>query len=230
MSDFKDSIYAVWVDPTQFDPIKHGPPFLPSGKGASMKLASNAKAQVRTWVKEADLGVEMIPTLKGMAAEVTSGPLGYLSALLVYLRAASMIHQTAHWQTHGQAFYGDHKLFMRIYEDSQDLIDGLAERTVGLGDGRLVEAWTQAKHLERCIGNCYAGRKIDEGPNGLVEISLHIEYHVVEGIRITRQVLEQAGVLTDGTDNLLQGIADKHEEFIYLLKQRSQVTPYSYAR
>jgi hypothetical protein len=34
------------------------------------------------------------------------------------------------------------------------------------------------------------------------------------------KLLESKGQLSSGTDNLLQGIADKHEEFVYLLKQR----------
>lgn len=226
-----DSTHVVWVDPTQYDALKHGPPFLPSGgvaKSASVKLSAANREEVRALVKKADM--DTFPTLKGMAAEVTPEPYGYLSALLSYLKAAAMIHQAAHWQTRGVAFFGDHLLFERLYNDSLPGIDALAERAVGLGERKLVDPWIQAKHLERCIANCYAGRKIDEGPEGLVEISQHIEYHVLEGIRLTRQVLEEAGLLTDGTDNLLQGIADKHEEFTYLLKQRSQVAPYSYAR
>jgi hypothetical protein len=42
-------------------------------------------------------------------------------------------------------------------------------------------------------------------------------------------MLEQKGQLSNGTDNLLQGVADKHEEFVYLLKQRC-LTKVSYDR
>jgi hypothetical protein len=43
-------------------------------------------------------------------------------------------------------------------------------------------------------------------------------------------MLRQANLLTDGTENLLQDVADKHEEFVYLLKQRAGASQYSYAR
>jgi hypothetical protein len=32
--------------------------------------------------------------------------------------------------------------------------------------------------------------------------------------------LDECGLLSNGIDNLLQGIADKHEGHVYLLKQR----------
>jgi DNA-binding ferritin-like protein len=164
-----------------------------------------------------------------MASEY-QGALGWLAALLTVLKSASWMHQTHHWQTRGQSYYGDHLLFDRLYNDSVPFLDQVAERTIGLGSPSLVDPVIQAKHLAWCISNCYEGTKADEGPNGMVQLSLQMEQSVLEAIKVVLKELSGAGVLSDGTENLLQGIADKHEEFVYLLKQRADATPYSYAR
>lgn len=195
-----------------------------------MKLADQQKSAVRGWVKAAQVESEVAQALRIMATETTGSPFGWLSGLLVMLRSASVIHQAHHWQSKGDVFYSDHKLYMRIYEDSQDFIDSLAERAVGLAGPALVNPSLQTKYQAMCVHKTYEGTKVDEGPNGMAQISLQTEYRILEGIKIVLGVLRQAGVLSDGTENLLQGIADKHEEFVYLLKQRAVATPYSYAR
>lgn len=198
-----------------------------------MKLASGKgrKAWVQSLLKTAHLETEVLAQMREMASEWDPDTtLGWLATLLVGLRAAAMIHQSHHWQTRGQTFYGDHLLFERLYNDTLPGVDALAERVVGIGGPTLVDPVRQAVQMARCISQCYSGRKEDEGSNGMVEISLQKEYRVLEGIRLTIKVLASKDSLTDGTENLLQDIADKHEEFVYLLKQRSNVTPYSYAR
>lgn len=194
-----------------------------------MKLAAQQKAQVQGWVKQAQMKSEVEPYLRSMAESYHGGPLGWMSALLTCLRSASLIHQTHHWQTRGLAFYGDHQLFMRLYEDSQAFIDSVAEKTVGLGNPSLVDPVIQAKHLAYCVSKCYEDAKAEEGPNGMVQISLQKEYYILEAVKVVLHELGEAGILSDGTENLLQGIADKHEEFVYLLKQRLDAS-YSYAR
>lgn len=193
-----------------------------------MKLATDQKVQVQGWVKQAQMESDVEPYLRSMAEDYKS-PLGWMSALLTCLRSAAMIHQTHHWQTRGLAFYGDHQLFMRLYEDSQVFIDSMAEKTVGLGNPSLVDPVIQTKHLAYCVSKCYEGAKT-EGPNGMVRISLQKEYYVLAAVKVVLHELAQAGILSDGTENLLQGIADKHEEFVYLLKQRVDGASYSYAR
>lgn len=195
-----------------------------------MKLAADQKVQVQGWVKQAQMESDVEPYLRSMAEDYNGGALGWMSALLTCLRSASLIHQTHHWQTRGLAFYGDHQLFMRLYEDSQAFIDSVAEKTVGLGNPSLVDPVTQAKHLAYCVGKCYEGAKAEEGPNGMVQISLRKEYYVLAAVKVVLHELAKAGILSDGTENLLQGIADKHEEFVYLLKQRADGASYSYAR
>ena len=223
---YEDQIHAIWVDPTQFDPLRHAPPFLPPGRPA-VKLAATQKAQVQGWVKQAHGDTEQSVHL---LAKDYGGDLGYMSVLLTCLRAAAMVHQTHHWQTRGQSFFGDHLLFERLYNGTVPGVDSLGERVVGRGNPGLVEPVRQAKHLAWCIAKCYDGSKTDEGPEGMVRISLHVEAHVLGAIKIVLRELGQAGLLSDGTENLLQDLADKHEEFVYLLKQRADAASYSYGR
>jgi len=61
-------------------------------------------------------------------------------------------------------------------------------------------------------------------PGEAVEVGLAFERSLLQVITAVRGLLENKGELSNGTDNLLQGIADKHEEFIYLLQQRNTAT------
>jgi hypothetical protein len=54
----------------------------------------------------------------------------------------------------------------------------------------------------------------------MVLYSLAVEQCVVSCLRIASSELKAKGRLSDGTENMLQGIADKHEGFLYLLQQR----------
>lgn len=194
-----EGIRVVWEDPTSYDAKVHGPPYLPGGRG---KLGSSERKQVREWVKQASAGK-------------TSSGLG-LAGLLGCLRAAAWLHQTHHWQTAGTSFYADHLLFDRLYNDSLPLIDRLAERTVG--NGIPVTAGEQSQILSSSLAEV----SVADGANAMVESSLVMELKLLSHLDSVYAALQSQSALSQGTDNLLQEIADKHEEFTYLLKQRSQ--------
>lgn len=136
-----------------------------------------------------------------------------LHSVLSLLGAAGVIHQTSHWKVSGPQYYADHLLLQRVYEGID--IDGIGERIMGIGGDVCPVALTQA------IGslvNQLAPQSDD--PEALMSASLNIERAIIETITAARGQLEQAGQLTDGIDNMLQGISDAHEVFIYLLQQR----------
>jgi DNA-binding ferritin-like protein len=145
-----------------------------------------------------------------------------LALFIDLLRALSMIHQTAHWQTNGTNFYSDHLLFQRLYEATDADVDTVAEKTVGLGSNRLVELRYSLENVKRFTD------AVDEvttlgSPD---EVSPHVRRalkaenaFLKAGERLMGQ-LETAGLLTRGVENLLGGILDKHEGHVYLLKQR----------
>ena len=116
-------------------------------------------------------------------------------------------------------------MFDRLYNDSQKFIDQIAERSVGAGHRLLVDPVLQSRHIAWMISKIYHNRV--QEPEAIVETSLLTEYGILAVIKFVRTGLAQKNELSDGTDNLLQEVADKHEEFVYLLKQRAS---YSYAR
>jgi starvation-inducible DNA-binding protein len=209
--DTAEPVDVVWHDPTQYDPVRHGPPYLPA------RLGSKAKAAVRR-VASTKVEPKVARRLMGGAAP--------LSAVLVSLRAASFLHQTHHWQTKGPMYYADHLLFQRLYEDSQAFIDQVAERAVGLGHADLVNPVAQAQQVAQVIGVVGGS---DGSPTQLVQASLRMESLVLAVIDEALSVLRSSETLTNGTDNLLQGAADLHETFVYLLQQRA-ANSYDYSR
>jgi len=228
MSDhpYEDSQHAVWQDPTEYDMQQHGPPYLPT------RLASDQKAEVRSWLEKQAAYYDTGPQGVGGTEE----PYELLTYLLAGLRAINMLHQTAHWQTRGGHFYGDHQLFERLYEESLPGIDGVAERVIGLtGDSAKVSLCTQAPLIAQVVQVMHQGDP-DPAPDAekLVKLSLWAETLLIGGLTAGKKKIDEAGALTEGLDDLLQGIASTHETFVYLLKQRadagSRVASYSYDR
>jgi len=208
----------VWDDPTGYSQGTHGPPYLPG-----QKLSSDHKALVTRLVsKEANFVETLWQRYLDQMGSVYGGPHAPLSVLLAALRAAAMMHQTHHWQTRGGHSYGDHILFQRIYDDSLPFVDQIAERAVGAGTVHNVSHMAQMRHVATIGTEClYQGvQTADPGASQLAWLSLRAEAKLLVLITLVRRVLEQSNHLSDGTDNLLQGVADKHEEFTYLLKQR----------
>lgn len=197
---YEASVKAVWHDPTSYDMLKHGPSFFPG-----MKLSHSQKTEV-TKFREKRAGFDSPPVPGWQEAK----------RLLAFLRAASFIHQTNHWQTAGQSFYGDHLLYQHIYEESSKGIDELAERIVGsIGTGH-VDAQPQAKAVGMTVDYIYS----QAAQPSVLELSITAEVIVLLAVKRSIAGLEAAQALTPGTSNLLEGLFDKHETFLYLLKQR----------
>ena len=225
-----DSVYAVWHDPMTYDHLRMGPPYLPGPydhkavgrpKFASEFVRGPVRKLIANEVKTAD--AELSGLLQHFVGEYEAMPMAELGALLAYLRGLNFIHWTHHWQTRGGSFYGDHQLFMRLYEETVPMIDSIAERTVGAGGVVLVHPVVQAAHCAAIVDSLYNGAPINPGPEDYVLLSLKGCLRFLVLLRMVYDALDQRGLLTHGTDNLLQGVADKHEEFVYLLKQRSAV-------
>ena len=136
-----------------------------------------------------------------------------LATLLAALRALYLLHQAHHWQSRGPSFYGDHLLFQRLYEAVLPEMDSVAERAVGKGQGRLVSAADVTRATQKLLTRWQADV---ETPDALVESSLDAEGDV---LGLIDDLMGQVA-FSNGVQNLLQGIADKHEEHVYLLQRR----------
>jgi len=204
------AIFAIWHDPTVYDHMQMGPPYLPDAKTA--RTASG-----KTALQDSELGT----VLEGLIGAYNGLPMSELAALLSVLRSANLIHQSHHWRTRGGSFYGDHLMFERLYNDSLPFIDQVAERAVGSGSHLLVRPEVQANQISTLTA-LFCGEGPESTSDGYVRISLATEIRLLALLDLVYGRLEGAGNLSSGTDNLLQGLADKHEEFVYLLRQRAQ--------
>lgn len=199
----EESIQVVWHDPTSYQHLKHGPPYLPEPALEPLKLSSEQRQQVRRTAKTA---------ASLIAPEIPGDQTSPLPSLLAALQAASMLHQMHHWMCKGPTFFADHGLFERLYNDSLEIIDQLAEKAVGRGV--TLTADDQANQMAGYI-RLYSNESQD-----MVARSLKAEYVCLDILRQTLDGLKDERLMSHGMSNLLEGIADKHEEFTYLLQQR----------
>lgn len=131
-----------------------------------------------------------------------------LQTTFAILRAQNWNYWTSHWQTSGNSFYGDHLLFQRLYEDTNGEIDSVAERLVGLYGSSVVNP-----NAAMTLAHSYVTEW--EKESNLFLRGLHSEEVLLRAIEET---IDEG--VSHGLSNLLEGIADKHENHQYLLKQR----------
>jgi DNA-binding ferritin-like protein len=224
------AIYAVWHDPSTYDHLKMGPPYLPGAdtwkaaghpKQASGVPDSDSLAEVRAMVSKEAANEEVANVLAHFLLDYGQESMAELAALLSFMRAINLAHQTHHWQASGPSFYADHQLFERLYNDTLKMIDQLAERSVGVGTPVLVNAVIQSTHVLLILKELYNGAPLVASPDENVLISLKGALRFLVLLQIVSKLMKAKGTMTDGIENLLQSFADKHEEFVYLLKQRS---------
>lgn len=155
--------------------------------------------------------VSNVSTSKTVLGSKTRGRL--LSGVLALMRAMYMHYQTAHWQTSGSDFYGDHLLFQRLYETLEEEIDMTAEKLIGLDGNEFVDLsfqlnWTKIYGEYLATESC------------LVKRSLQLERVFQSVLARSYELLDSIDVLTLGLDDFLMSLASSHESHLYLLQQR----------
>lgn len=157
--------------------------------------------------------------LDNMMSEWGGMPYSQLSVVLVYLKFLATVHQNHHWTCMGDPFYGDHLLFSKLYETVDCEIDPVAEKAVGLGCTSNVNPQLIHSQVLKLLSGVGSASMIPQASD-LARKSLVAEMNFLKVIDSCRTSLEECGLLTNGVDNMLQDIADKHEGHVYLLKQR----------
>lgn len=224
---------AVWQDPSSYDMVQDGPPYMPV-KIASSDLhrvrlaAKNARPKAVTALnrvshilKAAGLSqppVELVEETEGREAAMKARDHQPLADLLALYRAAAAIHQSHHWQTRGSHYYSDHLLFQRIYEETSGLIDGLAERTVGLGHWILVDVPSQSQAIAEAVRMFSVGGYVR--PQEMIRTSYNLTVSLRSAIQLVIDRLTEKGIYTAGLDDLLPANASTIETHGYLLGQR----------
>lgn len=143
---------------------------------------------------------------------------GELPVLLSAVRAVSLIHQQNHWVSSGDKYYGDHLLFMRLYESVDAEIDKLAEKIVGLAIPEFVCLVPQINHLAKFIDKF----KTELTVENTVKVSYQAELFFMALCTLIFEQLKTVKLLTPGLEQTLGTILESHETNLYLLKQRYQ--------
>ncbi len=139
---------------------------------------------------------------------------GKVAALYVaILKAVSLIHQHNHWTTKGDNFYGDHLLFMRLYEASAANLDLAAEKFIGLCGAEVMNYDLQAELLNKVL---LKYKNLEGSP---IQMSLEAEKDFIKFCKDAYKCFEDEGKLTLGLDDMIMSIASKSEEAVYLLQQ-----------
>jgi len=135
-----------------------------------------------------------------------------LNSLLGLLRAQAWSFQTSHWQSGGDAYYGNHLLFQRLYEGIGPQVDELAEKMVGYQGVHVVNPIRSIDYTSAWLSRwdkvpCPFKRALlsEEDFQTLIK-------QVYEGIKA-------AGSMTLGLDDWLMATANVHETNTYLLQQ-----------
>lgn len=143
-----------------------------------------------------------------------------LGALLSYAQALYNMYYHMHWRSEGENYYGDHLLFQRLYEDMPDEIDGIAEKAIGiLNDTKAVNPVENTAAAAKILSELMSD---EDEPSTYSDTAVKAERQFVQAVADALNLMEKEGELTDGVEDLLQGIASKHEEHLYLLQQRSK--------
>lgn len=163
-----------------------------------------------------DTLVSVSDTLEELCATWRGSELCEMSVLLSATRALAMLHQTHHWVSRGESYYGDHLLFDRLYNDVNGEADRVAEKLVGLsGNVEGLNPVAIAAQATRVLELIVSGMPAD-----LALVSLEAERFHVSLLSAVVTALDMQGKLTDGLDNLLAELADAHEGNVYLLSRR----------
>lgn len=111
-----------------------------------------------------------------------------------------------HWISNGKSFYSKHLMFQRIYDETKEEIDGLAEKFVALfGSENL-------NYKDLCDLEFKYIKDFDAEP-------LQIQIKYTKYLLQTKKFLKSKDLGDSALSNIIQTMIDKHITHIYLLKQ-----------
>ena len=136
-------------------------------------------------------------------------------------RAMTAWFHAAHHVTKGTGFGGDHvNLYGEIYTKLDEDLDGIIEKGIGLtGDETLADPVSSLSLAATLLSQQPASANQDA--ETIANNAFKVIKHYVSAIESTYTQFEAAG-MSLGLDDLLQGLANQYETYVYLLQQRSR--------
>lgn len=140
--------------------------------------------------------------------------------MLAFVNALYYIYYNMHWKSSGLNYYSDHLLYERLYEETLESLDGIAERAIGtFDDSNVVGPVKDMARAAQIVANYVDD---NDTPDNFPEIALKIERDFLDLIKKSLDIFESENLKTDGIEDLFQSIASVHETHIYLLGQRNR--------
>lgn len=152
---------------------------------------------------------------------------GELMSIVSMLKGLYTMAQSAHWSVTGKSFYGDHQLLQAIYEGIDLQVDMIGEKASGLNSGIAEDPYKLLQASTTFVGILIERQSTTRSwrpERSPTEAQLYQLANGLESfVKVTEELMEsisQRDEMTKGLDNLLAGVLDEHEKFIYLLGQR----------
>jgi len=149
-------------------------------------------------------------------------PQEIISAYIGFVRAYHLWMHGAHNVTKGPGFAGDHvELYGSIYVEVQGSIDALIEKGVGVYQDEGIACPTKITSDALLILDSWESPS-QQAAERIADLALEYTTQLVKIGEGTATLLDEMGVLSYGMDNMLAGLADTHENYVYLLRQRTK--------
>lgn len=133
-----------------------------------------------------------------------------LLELAIHFRFLQLYAHNAHNLIQGETFFADHKFLGGLYGEYEESYDAIVERMIGLGEN------PELMTLQKSAADMLATEKQPMDCEGWFA-------RILQGEKTTVAIVQKCfeeGDYTQGTLNLLAGIADTSETRIYKLSQR----------
>jgi len=145
-----------------------------------------------------------------------------LKQYIAVIRAGLLWFHGAHLASRGAGFSGDHTLlFTEIYEYYEDQLDAIIEKAIGLTEDECYSSPTKTTEMALAI---LKGMPEPHQSNALASVTFGLQFEemYIEFVEDMFEMFENSGELSLGLNDFLAADANKHESFVYKLRQRSK--------
>ena len=151
------------------------------------------------------------------ANPVDDGPVMAVLMLMETLRMGYDVYREAHWRVQGDAAYGQHLLFERLYTEIDTQVDLFAELATGTFGPEIFSLDSELREVRAE----YVSELSNLPP---LEAGLNVVSQVEEALENAHDQLDRSGWITPGWDNALGGLSQMMMQHKYLLDQSRKQT------
>ena len=183
------------------------------------RLEEQCDLGVSSPAAEIEIAVDTVD-MNALDQLIPVSPAEVMAAYIGFVRAFHLWFHAAHTLTKGTGFAGDHaSLYGPIYVEVQDVIDRIIEKGIGVFDDESLGCPKRITSDALIILDEWES-PVDQSPQRIADLALEYALQLVKLDERVAHALEEMGALSFGLENLLAELADTHEGYVYLLRQR----------